>query len=237
MTIYNTFDARYGGMAPPISPINDPRNMLLRSIMTPQIPGVSLPTVAPPPPPSVPPSAPPVEPSVNPAAPIRMPDPAAVDAWRTSVDQDIAGGNTKIPVNPNQPLPRQSVPYAGNPTISQGSNGVTLNETPAAPGWAGSVGMGPVSPEEKAGFMKGQNWEKLMSAGDDIQKAIKGKQGDATAAAAATINPTSTGSSTSQELAQKAGLSQSLMSDIMQRIAMNAQRRPMGLSLPTRRVL
>ena len=224
--LFNKFDDRFGGMAPsPITP-EDLQSMLLRrSAMPPTTPGVTLPPAAPPP----------VEPSVNPDAPIRMPSDDAVQAWRTGVNQDIASGNTTLP---SEPLPRTAVPYSGRPSVAQapGPNGLTLDSTPAVSGWGGSIGL-PSSPEQAKAFAGGQNWEKLMSAGDDVAKALKGKQASEAAAAAATINPTNTGAGVSQELAQKAGLSQGLMSDIMQKIAMASQRRPpMGISLPTRRL-
>ena len=121
-----------------------------------------------------------------------------------------------------------TLPGPGPTGLSLASNPITGTAAPAAP----AASTAPQTWQEALGQSVGN--KDAMSGLDDIAKGLKNKPSPEAAAAAATINPTSTG--TSQELAQKAGLSQSLMSDIMQRIAMNSQRSPMGVSLNTRRL-
>jgi hypothetical protein len=51
---------------------------------------------------------------------------------------------------------------------------MTLNSTPAAPGWAGTVGL-PPPPKDPDSFIQGQDYQKLMSGLGDVAKGLKPK--------------------------------------------------------------
>ena len=72
-----------------------------------------------------------------------------------------------------KPFPTEdasAVPYAA-PVVNAGPGGVTLNSTPSAPGWAGTVGI----PAPSSDYQKGQTDEKLMSGLEEMAKGMKPK--------------------------------------------------------------
>jgi hypothetical protein len=66
------------------------------------------------------------------------------------------------------------------------AGGLTLASNPVS-NWAGSIGV--QSPEEKAAFAKGQDWEKMASTGGDVLKALQNKPSGAEANAATQLTP------------------------------------------------
>jgi hypothetical protein len=200
-----TFDDRFGAAFP---------NRLVPPVpfaqMPPGVPGLSLAT-----PPMV---APP---------PVMRLDPAATDNWRNRVDQDVRNGVVPNPAAPPPPMaqpgpfPTQAaaVPYTQPAVQEGGPSGITMNSTPAAPGWAGTVGM---DAPAKSNFAPGGNFDKTMAGLDEIAKGLKPKVSDAAQAAAATITPMSVGA--------QPNVPSALAHDLMMQI-MQGRRKPQGLTL------
>ena len=135
--------------------------------------------------PQIPVQTVPITPTEPAAAPIRMPPPEAVQAWRTGVNQDIAKGvagtpqvppmpPTPPPVKPPAAFPTEApaVPYS-NPAVAQ--TGTTLTSTPIDPnaGWAASIGQS--NPDAAKAFDKGTDWGKALGSLDEIAKGLKPK--------------------------------------------------------------
>jgi hypothetical protein len=108
-----------------------------------------------------------------------------------------------------------AVPF--NPIRDPGPAGVSLNSTPVAPGWAGTVGL-PASPEESKGFDKGQKYNEVLTGLEQIAKGAKPKaSGDS---GANTITPMSVQPNAPSQVSGE------LMAQLLQHA-----RRPRGLTL------
>lgn len=122
-------------------------------------------------------------PATDPTAPPhRLPPAEAVEAWRRGVplpdvppaaEPPVAAPPARVP--PAFPAGGVAPVIATNPVVDQApGGGVTLNSTPVAPGWAGTVGI-PATPEEAKAFDKGSDYQKLMSGLDEVAKGMKPK--------------------------------------------------------------
>jgi hypothetical protein len=202
-----TFDDRFGASfpnrrVPPVPFTQTP----------PGVPGLSLAT----PPMAAPP-------------PVMRLDPAATDAWRGRVDRDVGNGVVPNPAAPPPmaqpgPFPTEAaaVPYTQPAVQAGGPSGITMNSTPAAPGWAGTVGLGGQTPQEKAAFTQGNDYAKTVAGLEEISKGLRPKVSDAAAAAAATITPMSSGA--------QPNIPSSLAHDLMMQV-LQGRRKPQGLTL------
>jgi len=163
----------------------------LRSLMLRRSLGTTLtsqPVIPLSPPPAIPPPVrtdiipSPGGPATDPTAPpVRMPSAEAVEAWRRGVQPPVVQQPPEPPVAvppakiaPAFPAGGTAPIVATNPVVQQGPGGVTLNSTPIAPGWAGTVGL-PSTPEEAKAFDKGSDYQKLMSGLDEVAKGLKPK--------------------------------------------------------------
>lgn len=121
-------------------------------------------------------------PATDPTAPPhRLPPAEAVEAWRRGtplptippeVEPSVAAPPARVP--PAFPAGGTAPVIATNPVVEQSPTGVTLNTTPVAPGWAGTVGL-PSTPEEAKVFDKGSDYQKMLSSLDDVAKGLKPK--------------------------------------------------------------
>jgi hypothetical protein len=110
-----------------------------------------------------------------------------------------------------------AAPVPFNPVREPGPAGVSLNSTPVAPGWAGTVGL-PGSPEEAKGFDKGQKYNEALAGLETIAKGLKPKPaGDS---GANTITPMSVQPNAPSQVSGE------LMAQLLQHA-----RRPRGLTL------
>lgn len=128
------------------------------------------------------------------------------------------------PINPSAAYAKPSafptgdapaVPF--NPIREPGPAGVSLNSTPVAPGWAGTVGL-PGTPEEAKGFDKGQKYNEALTGLGEIAKGLKPKP--AADSGANTITPMSSQPNAPSQVSGE------LMAQLLQHA-----RRPRGLTL------
>src|SRR6185369_9110473 len=93
---------------------------------------------------STPVVSPPIVPTPITPVPVRSMDAPPI---RTNPDGTLAGNLTSNRID--------------NPVVQQSPTGITLNSTPAAPGWAGTIGQ-TASPEAAQAYDAGKNNEKIM---------------------------------------------------------------------------
>jgi len=111
------------------------------------------------------------------APPVRMPDAAAVEAWRRGTPLPPAAVTPSTPAVAAAPPPvPRAFPVGGAEPTPYAPPGVSLTSAPAAapaPGWEGSVGV--TSPEAAKAYDAGKSYEKLMSGLDEMAKGLKPK--------------------------------------------------------------
>ena len=84
-------------------------------------------------------------------------------------------GTGPAPYDRPAAFPAGGVAPVPNVAAPQGPGGISLNSTPTAPGWAGTVGI-PAPPVDAKSFQAGSDMQKALGGLEEVAKGLKGKE-------------------------------------------------------------